>query len=297
MSNGKLYFLSVLAYLLLAHVPASASDTAIRVVTSFTILEDLARELGGRHVSVVNLVPRDSDAHMYQPIPSDSVAISNADLVIFNGLGFEGWIDRLIQDSGRENRQIVASDGVHVFVQNNETDPHAWQSFESIRVYVKNISDALMALRPQLKVDLTGRKEDYLKRLDQLESRLILKLAKTPVNERIVVTSHDAFGYLGHEFDITFLAPLGLSLDARASAEDISKVIDQIRKQNVTAIFVENINDPRLVESIASETEVAIGGRLYSDALSEVGGPADTYLGMMQHNIESLADAFNSPKN
>ena len=289
----KIFKLIFLCLLFLVNI-ASANESSIRVVTSFSILEDLVKELGGQYVNVVNLVDRNSDAHTYQPKPSDAVAIAKADLVIFNGLGFEGWIPRLIKNSGYKNKQIIASKGVDAIKNGKETDPHAWQSFHNIRVYVQNISQMLIQLRPQYSEVLTKRQQKYLDSLNDLEINLKEQLVKIPVSKRIVVTSHDAFGYLGREFKIQFLAPLGLSLEVEASAEDVATIIDQIREQNVKALFVENINNPRLLELISAETNVAIGGRLYSDALSEVKGPAGTYLKMMRHNIESLITVLST---
>ena len=264
------------------------------MVTSFSILEDLVKELGGQYVSVVNLVGRNSDAHMYQPKPSDAVAIAKADLVVFNGLGFEGWIPRLIKNSGYKNQQIIASRGVDAIKNGKEIDPHAWQSFHNIRLYIQNISQMLIQLRPQHVEALTKRQQKYLDSVSNLEQRFKKQLVSIPPNKRIVVTSHDAFGYLGREFKIQFLAPLGLSLEVEASAEDVAAIIDQIREQSVKALFVENINNPRLLELISAETNVTIGGRLYSDALSEVEGPASTYLKMMRYNIESLINRLNT---
>ena len=289
----KFFKLIFLCLLFLVNI-ASANESSIRVVTSFSILEDLVKELGGQYVNVVNLVDRNSDAHTYQPKPSDAVAIAKADLVIFNGLGFEGWIPRLIKNSGYKNKQIIASKGVDAIKNGKETDPHAWQSFHNIRLYVQNISQMLIQLRPQYSEVLTKRQQKYLDSLNDLEINLKEQLIKIPVSKRIVVTSHDAFGYLGREFKIQFLAPLGLSLEVEASAEDVATIIDQIREQNVKALFVENINNPRLLELISAETNVAIGGRLYSDALSEVKGPAGTYLKMMRHNIESLITVLST---
>ncbi len=290
----KIFFkLTFLCLLFLANT-VSANDSSIRVVTSFSILEDLVKELGGQYVSVVNLVGRNSDAHMYQPKPSDAVAIAKADLVVFNGLGFEGWIPRLIKNSGYKNQQIIASRGVDAIKNGKEIDPHAWQSFHNIRLYIQNISQMLIQLRPQHVEALTKRQQKYLDSVSNLEQRLKKQFASIPPNKRIVVTSHDAFGYLGREFKIQFLAPLGLSLEVEASAEDVATIIDQIREQNVKALFVENINNPRLLELISAETNVTIGGRLYSDALSEVEGPASTYLKMMRYNIESLINRLNT---
>ena len=290
----KIFFkLTFLCLLFLANA-VSANDSSIRVVTSFSILEDLVKELGGQYVSVVNLVGRNSDAHMYQPKPSDAVAIAKADLVVFNGLGFEGWIPRLIKNSGYKNQQIIASRGVDAIKNGKEIDPHAWQSFHNIRLYIQNISQMLIQLRPQHVKALTKRQQKYLDSVSNLEQRLNKQFASIPPNKRIVVTSHDAFGYLGREFKIQFLAPLGLSLEVEASAEDVAAIIDQICEQSVKALFVENINNPRLLELISAETNVTIGGRLYSDALSEVEGPASTYLKMMRYNIESLINRLNT---
>ena len=272
---------------------ARADDSPLRVVTSFSILQDLVTTLGGDHVSVVNLVGENSDAHTYQPKPSDAIAIASADLVVFNGLAFEGWMARLIENSGYKNQQLIASLGVDAITRGGESDPHAWQSFHNIRVYIHNITRTLVALRPRHAEELAQRQRRYLSALNALERRLIERIAGIPAQKRIVVTSHDAFGYLGREFDIQFLAPLGLSIEVEASAADVSAIIDQIRKRRVKALFVENINDPRLLQRIAAETGVAIGGRLYSDALSEAHGPAGTYLDMMRHNVESLISAFN----
>ena len=289
----KFFKLIFLCLLFLVNV-ASANESGIRVVTSFSILEDLVKELGGQYVNVVNLVDRNSDAHTYQPKPSDAVAIAKADLVIFNGLGFEGWIPRLIKNSGYKNKQIIASKGVDAIKNGKEIDPHAWQSFHNIRLYIQNISQMLIQLRPQHVEALTKRQQKYLDSVSNLEQRLKKHFANIPPNKRIVVTRHDAFGYLGREFKIQFLAPLGLSLEVEASAEDVAAIIDQIREQSVKALFVENINNPRLLELISAETNVTIGGRLYSDALSEVEGPAGTYLKMMRYNIESLINRLNT---
>ncbi len=287
------FFKLIFLCLLFVTNTANANGSSIRIVTSFSILEDLVKELGGEYVNVVNLVDRNSDAHMYQPKPSDALAIVDADLVIFNGLEFEGWISRLLQNSGYKNKQLIASKGVDAITYGDEVDPHAWQSFHNIRVYIQNITRTLIMLRPQHTDEFMRRQKQYLNTLNALEHRLIEQLAKIPRDNRIVVTSHDAFGYLGREFNIQFLAPVGLSIEVEASAEDVAAVINQIREQQVNAIFVENITNPRLLQRIAAETGVTIGGRLYSDALSNTDGPANTYLNMMRHNIESLITAFN----
>ena len=290
----KLRLLQLAILLLLNGFPIFAKDGQSKIVTSFTILEDLVLELGGDRVSVTNLVPRNSDAHIYSPKPSDAVAISNADLIIFNGLGFEGWIFRLIKDSDKEKNYLISSDGINSLNRFNEIDPHAWQSFKNIRIYIDNISGELINLMPEHEKYFALRRNNYLKKLFELEMNLSNQLSNIPIKKRIVITSHDAFGYLGREFNIEFLAPLGLSLDAEASAEDVAKIINLIKEKKVTALFMENINNPKLLKAISKESGVPVGGKLYSDALSEIGGPAGTYIDMMRHNVKSLIEAFNS---
>ena len=289
----KLRLLQLVILLLLNGFPILAKDQQFKIVTSFTILEDLVLELGGSRVSVTNLVPRNSDAHIYSPKPSDSIAISNADLVIFNGLGFEGWILRLIKDSGKKKNYLISSDGINLLNQSNEIDPHAWQSFKNIRIYIDNISRELINLMPEHEKYFVLRRNDYLKKLSKLEINLNDQLSHIPIHKRIVITSHDAFGYLGREFNIQFLAPLGMSLDAEASAEDVADIINQVKEKEVTALFLENIDNPKLLKMISLESGIPISGKLYSDALSEIDGPAGTYLDMMRHNLKSLIKAFN----
>ena len=290
----KLRLLQLAILLLLNGFPIFAKDGQSKIVTSFSILEDLVLELGGDRVSVTNLVPRNSDAHIYSPKPSDAVAISNADLIIFNGLGFEGWIFRLIKDSDKEKNYLISSDGINSLNRFNEIDPHAWQSFKNIRIYIDNISGELINLMPEHEKYFALRRNNYLKKLFELEMNLSNQLSNIPIKKRIVITSHDAFGYLGREFNIEFLAPLGLSLDAEASAEDVAKIINQIKEKKVTALFMENINNPKLLKMISLESGIPLGGKLYSDALGEIDGPAGTYIDMMRHNVKSLIEAFNS---
>ena len=151
----------------------SANESSIRVVTSFSILEDLVNKLGGEQVIVANLVARNQDAHTYQPKPSDAVAIAKADLVVFNGLAFEGWITRLIKNSGYKNKQLIASDGVNAIQNGEEIDPHAWQSFDNIRVYIQNITHTLITLRPKHTDEFTQRQQQYLNSLNALENSLL----------------------------------------------------------------------------------------------------------------------------
>lgn len=280
-------------YCLLRSFAASAEPIA--VVASFSILGDLVEQLGGEQVRVTTLVGPDEDAHIYQPVPADAVAISQAQLVVINGLHFETGLLRLLESSEFSGKVATASDGVKVLKVRGEIDPHAWQSLGNIRQYAKNISNGLQTVKPQSKERFIQRLNRFIAEVDRLEQRAHQQFQTVPAERRKIVTSHDAFAYLAAEFELIFLAPVGLSTDEEPSGAALAELIRQIREESITALFVENISDPRVLRQIARETGTAIGGRLYSDALSSADGPAPTYQRMMQHNISTLAAALKSP--
>jgi zinc/manganese transport system substrate-binding protein len=273
---------------------SSASANKIRVVASFSVLGDMVEVLGGERVDVVTLVGPDSDGHLYQPTPSDGRKISQSDLVVINGLHFEGWITRLITSAGYTGPLVTATDGVNILYLADEPDPHAWQSLANAKIYARNITSALQALQPDHRDYFERRFEHYASGINTLQQAAKTRFDSIPSRDRVVVTSHDAFGYFGREFSIRFLAPQGVSTDVEASATNVAQLIRQMKRENVRAVFVENIADARLVEQIARETRAVIGGSLYSDALSPASGPASTYLDMMRHNIDLIADALSA---
>jgi zinc/manganese transport system substrate-binding protein len=273
---------------------SSASTNKIRVVASFSVLGDMVEVLGGERVDVVTLVGPDSDGHLYQPTPSDGRKISQSDLVVVNGLHFEGWITRLITSAGYTGPLVTATDGVNILYLADEPDPHAWQSLANAKIYARNITSALQALQPDHRDYFERRFEHYASGINTLQQAAKTRFDSIPSRDRVVVTSHDAFGYFGREFSIRFLAPQGVSTDVEASATNVAQLIRQMKRENVRAVFVENIADARLVEQIARETRAVIGGSLYSDALSPASGPASTYLDMMRHNIDLIADALSA---
>lgn len=293
------YLFSLLACLI-GHSSAAGANEAptdkIRVVASFSILGDMVRELGGDKVAIAILVGPDSDGHLYRPTPSDGKTITQSDLVITNGLHFEGWITRLIDSANYHGPVVIATDGVHALQVNGEPDPHAWQSLENARLYANNITRALIRLQPESAEYFAQRKQQFDVDILQLQQTAQRLFSTTPADQRLVVTSHDAFGYFGREYGIQFIAPLGVNTDSEASASNVAQLIRQIKSQNIRAVFVENITDPRLMEQVARETGAHIGGSLYSDALSSVSGPASTYLKMMRHNITLISAALESSR-
>ncbi|PWC39414.1 metal ABC transporter substrate-binding protein [Azospirillum sp. TSO35-2] len=281
------------AALALVALPALAEP--VTVVATFTILGDMVRQIGGDEVAVTTLVGPDGDAHVYEPTPADARALGAAKLVVVNGLGMEGWIDRLVKASGYKGPVTVTSAGITPIAGEEEHgghDPHAWQSVANAKLYADNILKGLIAVDPAKADALRANHAAYRAKLDAVEAEIKAALAPIPRKDRKIVTSHDAFGYYGKAYGVTFLAPVGLSTDAEASAGDIARMIRQIKKEKIKAVFVETIADPRLLEQITRETGARIGGRVYSDALSAAGGPASTYIGMMRHNLAQFTKAL-----
>lgn len=274
----------------------SNTPRPLRVVASFSILADMAREIGGSAVEVAALVGPDSDAHVFQPSPADARRLANAELVVVNGLGFEGWMDRLVRSSGYRGPVLVASEGVPVRRMGREPDPHAWQDLANAQRYAANLRDAMARARRASAAEIGQCCASYIERLQALDREVRARFDAVPRQHRRAISSHDAFGYFGAAYGIEFLAPQGMNTDSEASAASVARLIDQIRREDVRAVFVENISDPRLVQRIAREGGGIVGGRLYSDALSAPGTEADTYLKLFAHNATTIASALSAKR-
>jgi zinc/manganese transport system substrate-binding protein len=277
--------------LMLAASPACAQDR-VKVVASFSILGDFVQNVGRDRVEVTTLVGPNADVHVYDPAPADAKKITEARLVVVNGLGLEGWLPRLVQSSGSKAAIVTASDGIVPLKSGSAADPHAWQSVANAKIYVGNIRDALVAADPGDAGAFRANAESYLAKLDQLDRDVREAMAQIPPQRRRVISTHGAFGYFGAAYGVQFIAPLGVSTDSEPSARDIADIITQIRVAKIPAVFVENISDPRLIQRISAETGAGIGGTLYSDSLTDEKGDAPTYIDMVRHNIRALNHAL-----
>jgi zinc/manganese transport system substrate-binding protein len=288
---GRLGLAFALLVVLVA-APVAAQDK-VKVVASFSILGDLVKNVGGDRVEVATLVGPGGDAHVYSPSPADARTLAAARLIVLNGLGFEGFIDRLVQASGTKAVIAVASAGVTPRrSEGGAVDPHAWQAVGNAEIYVKNIRDALIKVDPPGRETYEANAAAYLARLDRLDHDVRAAISSIPPARRKVITTHDAFGYFGAAYGIAFIAPLGVSTETEASARDIARIIRQVRQDEVPALFVENVSDPRLLRRISAETAARIGGALYSDQLSGPDGPASTYIDMIRHNVGEIVAAL-----
>lgn len=292
----------------------------LKVVASFSILGDITANVGGDKIEVITLVGPDGDAHVYEPSPADAQILSSADLVVVNGLGFEGWLDRLVKASGYKGKIVVASDGIktrameaeehehgkkhhqdkghehaeahHHGHDHGDVDPHAWQSLNNAKIYVKNITKALVDIDAANANAYRQAEASYLGEIDALDTWVREQFAQIPVEKRRMITSHDAFGYLAESYGVQILSPMGVSTASEPSAGGVKKLIQQMNREKITAVFVENISDHRLIEQIARESRVRVGGELYSDALSVKSGPASTYLNLFRNNIDKIVGAM-----
>lgn len=286
-------------------VRAQTPAGKLPVVATFSILGDLVGAVGGEHVAVQVLVGPDGDAHSFAPTPAAGRTLAGAKLVVANGLGFEGWMTRLIRSSGTRAERVIAATGVTALKaegghshdhghghDHGAEDPHAWQAVANVKIYVANIAAALAKVDPQHSAAYQANAASYVTTLEALDREIREAIAAVPQARRRLLTTHDAFQYYAKAYGVEFLAVRGVSADAEPSARQVAALVRQIRQRQVTALFMENISDPRTIERIAAETGARIGGKLYSDALSADDGPAPTYAALMRHNTLQIVAAL-----
>lgn len=309
MMLARIHRLASALLILAASAGSGSAAEPVKVVATFSILGDLVQSVGGELVTVTTLVGANGDTHVYQPTPADAKALAAAGLVVENGLNMEGWIDRLIQASGYRGKVVVASAGVEMRTMAAEeevatagksapaspraiTDPHAWQDLRNGQTYVRNIAKGLAAADPAHTDAYRANAEAYNQELATLDTWVRQEMDCVPTAKRRVITTHDAFGYFGAAYGVQFIAPEGISTESEPSAAGVARLIRQIKREHIKALFIENMTDPRLIKQIARETGARVGGEIYSDALSERGGPADTYIKMFRHNVPALKAAM-----
>ncbi len=284
----------------------------IQAVASFSILGDMVRQVGGERVEVNVLVGPGADAHVYQPTPAQAKTVAKAQVLFSNGLGFEGWMARLLKSANYKGTHVVATQGADVLEAGSDdhgakpdahkghghkhdhgkSDPHAWQSVPNAIVYVKNIAKGLCSADAAGCDSYQKNATAYTEQLKALDAEVRTAWGAIPQAQRKVITSHDAFGYYGKAYGVTFLSPQGISTESEASAKGVARLVRQIKAENVKALFVETISNPRLIEQIGRETGVKPAGELFSDSLSKEGGPADSYVKMIRYNTSKLTGVF-----
>jgi zinc/manganese transport system substrate-binding protein len=293
----KRWFLAFSLGLTLATTSALAAEPP-KIVASFSVLGDIVQQVAGDKAQVTTLVGPDGDAHTFEPTPADASKLAQADLVVVNGLGLESWMDRLLASAEYKGPIAIASEGIKTRTMIEEqanssapetvTDPHAWQDLRNGQIYVRNVAAALAKVDPANAAVYEANAKRYAAELAALDKEVRAAIGAVPESKRRVITSHDAFGYFGAAYGVEFLAPEGLSTEAEPTAGALARLITQMKAEHIRALFVENITDPRLVETISRETGAPMGGALFSDALSPADGPAPTYTAMFKNNVPKL---------
>jgi zinc/manganese transport system substrate-binding protein len=298
MTRRVLLALGLALATLFALAPRASAGDKIKVAASFSILGDMVKQVGGDRVELITFVGPNGDAHVYEPTPVDAKALSESKVLFINGLGLEGWMTRLENSSGFKGKVVMASQDVQPrkMVEDEKTiiDPHAWQSLANGKIYAANIRDGLIAADPAGRATYEANTKKFIDAMTAMEADVKQAIARLPPARRKIITTHDAFGYFGAAYGMEFIAPEGVSTESEASAKEVAKIIRQIKKERVPAVFLENVTDSRLLDQIARETGTKIGGTLYSDALSPPDGPAGTYLDMFRHNVSALTAALSS---
>lgn len=303
--------LSFIGFAAVAISPALHAQTAepIKAVASFSILGDLVKQVGGDRVSVEVLVGPGADAHVFQPTPSQARMVGQAQVLFYNGLGFEGWMERLLKTASYQGKSVVVSQGIKPIQSeeaghdhkggkhghdDGESDPHAWQAVPNAIAYVGNIARGLCAADAAGCDTYKTNAAAYTQQLQALDTEIKAAWNNIPQAQRKVITSHDAFGYYAKAYGVRFLAPQGVSTESEASARGVAQLVRQIKRENIKALFVESISDPRLIDQIGRETGIRPAGALFSDSLSDTEGAAPSYLAMMRFNTQALVQAITA---
>ncbi len=269
------------------------------VVSSASMIWDMVTNIAGDKVVNKLIVPIGGDPHIYEPSPSDAQKVATADLIFINGLTFEGWVVKLIKNSGTKGKTITVTDGltpISSSVYDNAYDPHAWMDLSLAQTYITNIKDGLIELDPANKEYYLSNYETYAQKLIDLDKYILNRVQEIPEHKRVLITSHDAFRYYGKRYGIRVEGVIGISTESEAQTSDMIRVVKAIKDSGVPAIFVETTINPKLLQQIAKDNDVAIGGSLYADSIGERGTAGESFYDMMKSNTDLIVDALTKDK-
>ncbi|MEE9371482.1 MAG: zinc ABC transporter substrate-binding protein [Saprospiraceae bacterium] len=270
-----------------------------KVVASASMLLDIAKNIAGDEVDLAMIVPIGGDPHIHVPTPANARLVNKANLILVNGLTFEGWMNELIENSGTTGKTITVTEGVEALkslAYHNSADPHAWMVASNGIIYADNTRMALIDLLPEKAVIFNQNFKNYKKELLELHEYIKTQIATIPSEKRILITSHDAFQYYGRAYGLRLEAIMGISTDAEAQTSDIMRVNEAIRTHKVPSIFIESTINPKMMKQIAKDNDVSIGGQLFADSLGDEASPADTYINMLKSNTDTIVKALTGEK-
>lgn len=287
---------------LLAFSACTAAPGALparpKAVATINILADFAAQVAGDRVEVTSLIPVGGDPHTYEPVPKDVQRVAESQVVFYNGLGLEKWLEELIENAGGQRVSVELTRGLRPAFQTEgryrgDPDPHLWMDPVLAKKYVENARDFLARFDPEGRATYERNAARYLRELEALHAWIQQQVAQVPPHRRKLVTTHDAFRYFGHRYGFKVVGTIwGISTEDEPSAQEIARLVDRIRGEGVPAVFVETTINPKLMERVAREAGVRVGEKLYGDSLGPPGSDADTYVRMMRHNVRAIVEAL-----
>ncbi len=277
----------------------TAPGRRLKVVATFSVIGDLARNVGGDDMDIATLVGPGQDTHTFEPSPADGRALAEADLVLENGLGFETWLDDLFTSAGSEAARVAVTEGITPRTASEgdeagQTDPHVWHSVASAIQMVKNIRDALAQVDPANAAAYQANADQTLTALQTLDTWVFAQVKAVPEDRRKLVTTHDTFGYFAERYGFEVVGTIlpTTTEGASPSAQALAALVEAVRAQGVPAVFAENVSSNALLNQVAAEAGVKVIASLYTDALGPPGSEGDTYVKMMRHNVTTIVAAL-----
>ena len=286
--------LSAVAFLCVFNT--GAVEAKFKVVTTFTVIQDIAQNVAGDAAEVQSVTKPGAEIHDYQPTPQDIAQAQSADLIIWNGLNLERWFERFFQNM-KNVPAVVATDGITpVSIYEGEysgkPNPHAWMSTSNALIYIENIKNAFIKYDPQNAKTYEENATRYAEKIKQLDKPLREKLAQVPENKRWLVTSEGAFGYLTKDYGFKEVYLWPINAEQQGTPKQVRKVIDAVRKNNIPVVFSESTISPKPMKQVAKETGAKYGGVLYVDSLSNKDGPVPTYVDLLNVTVSTIVKGF-----
>ena len=281
---------TILITLLLLFATPQIKAEKPTVVATASMFSDMAKNIVGNKMDVQLLVPVGADPHTHKPTPGDAKMVVNADLVLQNALGFEGWLGELIKHSGTKATIATITEGIKPLMSESydSPDPHAWMDGRNGLKYIENIKNAVVALDPANKDFYEKNYSAYRIEIKEMDEYIQQEINKIPLAKRILITSHDAFKYYGKRYGVQLESTMGVSTEAEPTPEDVQNLIKVIKGAEVPAIFAETTINPKIMKQIAADANIVLGGSLYADSIGLPGEDGDSYIKMMTSNTDKI---------
>ncbi len=293
----KIKTIQLIVTLLLCNLLYGQTEEKLNVVSSASIFQDMAKQIGGDRIISSTIVPIGGDPHTYHPTPSDVLLIQDADVIFINELSFEGWVKDLINNSGTKGTTHTITNGITPITSakyKNSYDPHAWMDAQNGLIYISNIKNALVKADPKNKDYYNENYNNYYRKLKDLDYYIRQQIASIPEKQRVLITSHDAFAYYSKKYGLINNAIMGISTDAEAQVSDILRITKAIKENQVPAVFIESTINPKMIEQVARDNNVEIGGELFADSIGDEDSDAPSYFDMLKHNTDVIVKALSS---